>query len=162
MIKAAEPVGGQAGATVVPAAGGPTVLRILLGAQLRQFDDRPVAQLAAPVIVPSQPLGARKARRERLISGLEDDERWRLDVGEGIQVRFSPATEGKPAVVVRYRLLGIVEIEGPIHANDRSPVPPYDDHSIGQRFAGGRIHDLSITLLIGALMESLSSTNRMR
>jgi hypothetical protein len=37
MIKAAEPVGGQAGATVVPAAGGPTVLRILLGAQLRRL-----------------------------------------------------------------------------------------------------------------------------
>src|SRR5499425_1586071 len=37
MIKAAEPVGGQAGATVIPAAGGPTVLRILLGAQLRRL-----------------------------------------------------------------------------------------------------------------------------
>ena len=37
MIKAAEPVGGQAGASVIPAAGGPTVLRILLGAQLRRL-----------------------------------------------------------------------------------------------------------------------------
>jgi transcriptional regulator with XRE-family HTH domain len=37
MIKAAEPVGGQAGAMVIPAAGGPTVLRILLGAQLRRL-----------------------------------------------------------------------------------------------------------------------------
>jgi transcriptional regulator with XRE-family HTH domain len=37
MIKAAEPVGGQAGANVIPAAGGPTVLRILLGAQLRRL-----------------------------------------------------------------------------------------------------------------------------
>src|SRR5262249_18140439 len=37
MIKAAERVGGQAGATVIPAAGGPTVLRILLGAQLRRL-----------------------------------------------------------------------------------------------------------------------------
>ena len=37
MIKAAEPVGGQAGATIIPAAGGPTVLRILLGAQLRRL-----------------------------------------------------------------------------------------------------------------------------
>src|SRR5215468_9553952 len=49
MIKAAERVGGQAGATVIPAAGGPTVLRILLGAQLRRlreakrisFEDQP-------------------------------------------------------------------------------------------------------------------------
>jgi transcriptional regulator with XRE-family HTH domain len=37
MINAAEPVGGQAGAMVIPAAGGPTVLRILLGAQLRRL-----------------------------------------------------------------------------------------------------------------------------
>ena len=37
MIKAAEPIGGQAGAMVIPAAGGPTVLRILLGAQLRRL-----------------------------------------------------------------------------------------------------------------------------
>jgi transcriptional regulator with XRE-family HTH domain len=37
MIKAAEPVGGQAGAMIIPAAGGPTVLRILLGAQLRRL-----------------------------------------------------------------------------------------------------------------------------
>jgi transcriptional regulator with XRE-family HTH domain len=37
MIKAAEPVGGQAGGIVIPAAGGPTVLRILLGAQLRRL-----------------------------------------------------------------------------------------------------------------------------
>ena len=37
MIKAAEPVGGQAGGMVIPAAGGPTVLRILLGAQLRRL-----------------------------------------------------------------------------------------------------------------------------
>jgi transcriptional regulator with XRE-family HTH domain len=37
MTKAAEPVGGQAGGMVVPAAGGPTVLRILLGAQLRRL-----------------------------------------------------------------------------------------------------------------------------
>ena len=37
MIKAAEPVGGHAGAMVIPAAGGPTVLRILLGAQLRRL-----------------------------------------------------------------------------------------------------------------------------
>jgi len=37
MIKAAEPVGGQAGGLVIPAAGGPTVLRILLGAQLRRL-----------------------------------------------------------------------------------------------------------------------------
>ena len=37
MIKAAERVGGQAGAIVIPAAGGPTVLRILLGAQLRRL-----------------------------------------------------------------------------------------------------------------------------
>jgi len=37
MIKAAEPVGGKAGAMVIPAAGGPTVLRILLGAQLRRL-----------------------------------------------------------------------------------------------------------------------------
>ncbi len=33
----AEPVSGQAGGTVIPAAGGPTVLRILLGAQLRRL-----------------------------------------------------------------------------------------------------------------------------
>jgi transcriptional regulator with XRE-family HTH domain len=37
MIKAAEPVGGQAGGIVIPASGGPTVLRILLGAQLRRL-----------------------------------------------------------------------------------------------------------------------------
>ena len=37
MIRAAEPVGGQAGGMVIPAAGGPTVLRILLGAQLRRL-----------------------------------------------------------------------------------------------------------------------------
>jgi transcriptional regulator with XRE-family HTH domain len=37
MINAAEPVGGQAGGMVIPAAGGPTVLRILLGAQLRRL-----------------------------------------------------------------------------------------------------------------------------
>src|SRR5262249_46321079 len=37
MIKAAEPVGGQAGANVIPAAGGPTVLRILLGGQRRRL-----------------------------------------------------------------------------------------------------------------------------
>jgi transcriptional regulator with XRE-family HTH domain len=37
MIKAAEPVGGQAGGMVIPVAGGPTVLRILLGAQLRRL-----------------------------------------------------------------------------------------------------------------------------
>ncbi len=37
MIKAAEPVGGHAGGMVIPAAGGPTVLRILLGAQLRRL-----------------------------------------------------------------------------------------------------------------------------
>jgi transcriptional regulator with XRE-family HTH domain len=37
MIKAAEPVGGQAGGMVIPASGGPTVLRILLGAQLRRL-----------------------------------------------------------------------------------------------------------------------------
>ena len=37
MIKAAEPVGGQAGGIVIPVAGGPTVLRILLGAQLRRL-----------------------------------------------------------------------------------------------------------------------------
>ena len=37
MIKAAEPIGGQAGAMIIPAAGGPTVLRILLGAQLRRL-----------------------------------------------------------------------------------------------------------------------------
>jgi len=37
MIRAAEPVGGQAGGIVIPAAGGPTVLRILLGAQLRRL-----------------------------------------------------------------------------------------------------------------------------
>jgi transcriptional regulator with XRE-family HTH domain len=37
MIKAAESVGGQAGAMIIPAAGGPTVLRILLGAQLRRL-----------------------------------------------------------------------------------------------------------------------------
>jgi transcriptional regulator with XRE-family HTH domain len=37
MTKAAEPVGGQAGGIVIPAAGGPTVLRILLGAQLRRL-----------------------------------------------------------------------------------------------------------------------------
>lgn len=37
MVKAAEPVGGQAGGIVIPAAGGPTVLRILLGAQLRRL-----------------------------------------------------------------------------------------------------------------------------
>jgi transcriptional regulator with XRE-family HTH domain len=37
MIKAAEPIGGQAGAMVIPAAGGPTVLRLLLGAQLRRL-----------------------------------------------------------------------------------------------------------------------------
>jgi len=40
MIKAAEPVGGQAGGIVIPAAGGPTVLRILLGAQLRRLRER--------------------------------------------------------------------------------------------------------------------------
>ncbi len=37
MIKAAEPVGGQAGGMVIPVSGGPTVLRILLGAQLRRL-----------------------------------------------------------------------------------------------------------------------------
>jgi transcriptional regulator with XRE-family HTH domain len=37
MTKAAEPVGGQAGGIVIPAAGGPTVLRIMLGAQLRRL-----------------------------------------------------------------------------------------------------------------------------
>ena len=37
MIKAAEPVGGQTGGIVIPVAGGPTVLRILLGAQLRRL-----------------------------------------------------------------------------------------------------------------------------
>ena len=37
MVRAADPVGGQAGAMVIPAAGGPTVLRILLGAQLRRL-----------------------------------------------------------------------------------------------------------------------------
>lgn len=37
MIKAAEPVGGRAGGMVIPASGGPTVLRILLGAQLRRL-----------------------------------------------------------------------------------------------------------------------------
>src|SRR5262249_3406169 len=37
MIKAAEPVRCHAGAIVIPAAGGPTVLRILLGAQLRRL-----------------------------------------------------------------------------------------------------------------------------
>jgi transcriptional regulator with XRE-family HTH domain len=36
MMSAAEPVGGRAG-MVIPAAGGPTVLRILLGAQLRRL-----------------------------------------------------------------------------------------------------------------------------
>jgi transcriptional regulator with XRE-family HTH domain len=36
MIRAADPVGGHAG-MVIPAAGGPTVLRILLGAQLRRL-----------------------------------------------------------------------------------------------------------------------------
>jgi transcriptional regulator with XRE-family HTH domain len=36
MMSAAEPVGGHAG-MVIPAAGGPTVLRILLGAQLRRL-----------------------------------------------------------------------------------------------------------------------------
>jgi transcriptional regulator with XRE-family HTH domain len=37
MIRAAEPAGGKARAPIVPAAGGPTVLRILLGAQLRRL-----------------------------------------------------------------------------------------------------------------------------
>src|ERR1700739_1620028 len=37
MIKAAEPVGGHAGAMVIPAAGEPIVLRILMGAQLRRL-----------------------------------------------------------------------------------------------------------------------------
>jgi transcriptional regulator with XRE-family HTH domain len=36
MARAAEPVGGQGG-IVIPASGGPTVLRILLGAQLRRL-----------------------------------------------------------------------------------------------------------------------------
>jgi len=37
MIRAAEPAGGKARTPIVPAAGGPTVLRILLGAQLRRL-----------------------------------------------------------------------------------------------------------------------------
>ncbi len=37
MVRAAEPVGGEDRSLVVPAVGGPTVLRILLGAQLRRL-----------------------------------------------------------------------------------------------------------------------------
>jgi transcriptional regulator with XRE-family HTH domain len=37
MIRAAEPAGGQARSLAAPAGGGPTVLRILLGAQLRRL-----------------------------------------------------------------------------------------------------------------------------
>jgi transcriptional regulator with XRE-family HTH domain len=37
MVRAAEPVGGQDRTLIVPADGGPTVLRILLGAQLRRL-----------------------------------------------------------------------------------------------------------------------------
>jgi transcriptional regulator with XRE-family HTH domain len=37
MVRAADPVGGEGRAPVTPAVGGPTVLRILLGAQLRRL-----------------------------------------------------------------------------------------------------------------------------
>src|SRR5215472_12391060 len=37
MVKAAEPLGGRDRNPIVPAVGGPTVLRILLGAQLRRL-----------------------------------------------------------------------------------------------------------------------------
>ena len=48
MIKAAEPVGGQAGGIVIPVAGGPTVLRILLGAQLRRLREAKRITLEMP------------------------------------------------------------------------------------------------------------------
>jgi transcriptional regulator with XRE-family HTH domain len=37
MVRAAEPLGGEGRTTIAPAVGGPTVLRILLGAQLRRL-----------------------------------------------------------------------------------------------------------------------------
>jgi transcriptional regulator with XRE-family HTH domain len=37
MVRAADPVGGEGRTSIAPAAGGPTVLRILLGAQLRRL-----------------------------------------------------------------------------------------------------------------------------
>ena len=37
MVRAAEPLGGEDRTPIVPAVGGPTVLRILLGAQLRRL-----------------------------------------------------------------------------------------------------------------------------
>src|SRR6516225_11909839 len=37
MVRAAEPLGGEGRTPIAPAVGGPTVLRILLGAQLRRL-----------------------------------------------------------------------------------------------------------------------------
>jgi transcriptional regulator with XRE-family HTH domain len=37
MVRAADPVGGEGRSSIAPTAGGPTVLRILLGAQLRRL-----------------------------------------------------------------------------------------------------------------------------